>query len=822
MSSATIIGSTSSSKIRTVPARALLLSVCSLLLPVGAILLAPDWIESEGALLVWLPPILPAFLLAYYKGWHGASVALAGGMATLALVEVELSVLDLPAPGETVVFGVVAGLLTVTLGAGAMGELLLRAREDAEEAAFTDQLTGLPNRRHASLILNAHWGATLRGRGLAAVIFDLDHFKHVNDVHGHAEGDRVLQAFAGILSKRTRSTDLSARFGGEEFISLLPDCTLDRAVAFADDVRELFTELHFGWGNVTLSAGVAVVEEGMGSPDVLVAAADRELYVAKERGRNQVCAGNQSVAQLAPAEELPQVQPKALSDVTVLLVDDDAATLRATNRILTRAGCSVLSAESPKQAVNIITGGTSLDLIVTDIVMPEMSGFTLVDLATRVTPDLPVLYISGYAQEEVYWGGTPGARSAFLTKPMEVDELIKAVEGLLQPGPNEGLNVPQPAIEVESASEHESERWDAGDALDARILVLDDDPLVVRALVRLFKKAGYAAPIGLTDPRKVFQVLREQAVDLMILDIDMPHMDGFQVLERLREVLKPREYFPILVLTGSSDVDRRRAALAAGAMDFLAKPFDVVEARARVRNLLATRRLTRQLTGRGEELEHLVRDRTTDLADTRTELLHRLARAAEYRDDITGRHALRVGLMASRIAAEMGMKPKDIDLIRRTGPLHDIGKIGVPDAILMKPGDLSDEEFNTIKRHTLIGEQILGGSRHEVLTVASNIAVAHHERWDGAGYPHALSGEDIPIEARLVSVADVFDVLSHARPYKEASSPREAVREIKRCAGGQFDPAVVEAFGTICERAGADNLLSLADPIDPSTDTGLQ
>ena len=278
-----------------------------------------------------------------------------------------------------------------------------------------------------------------------------------------------------------------------------------------------------------------------------------------------MCAGNRSVAQLAPAEELPQVQPKALSDVTVLLVDDDAATLRATSRILTRAGCSVLSAESPKQAVKIITGGTSLDLIVTDIVMPEMSGFTLVDLATRVIPGLPVLYISGYAQEEVYWGGTPGARSAFLTKPMEVDELIKAVEGLLQPDPNEGLNVPQSAIEVEGASEHEYERWDSGDVLDARILVLDDDPLVVRALVRLFKKAGYAAPIGLTDPRKIFQVLREQAVDLMILDIDMPHMDGFQVLERLREVLKPREYFPILVLTGSSDVDRRRAALAAGA-----------------------------------------------------------------------------------------------------------------------------------------------------------------------------------------------------------------------------------------------------------------
>jgi putative two-component system response regulator len=190
------------------------------------------------------------------------------------------------------------------------------------------------------------------------------------------------------------------------------------------------------------------------------------------------------------------------------------------------------------------------------------------------------------------------------------------------------------------------------------------------------------------------------------------------------------------------------------------------------------------------------------LADTRSELLHRLARAAEYRDDVTGRHAERVGLLSSQIASELGMAPAEVDLIRRTAPLHDVGKIGVPDAILRKPGGLTPSEYQLIKTHTVIGAQILGGSRHRILQVAAEIAESHHERWDGKGYPRGLKGEDIPLSARIVSVADTFDTIVHMRPYKEALPIEAAIAEIARCAGDQFDPGVAEAFQAIILRVG--------------------
>jgi len=206
------------------------------------------------------------------------------------------------------------------------------------------------------------------------------------------------------------------------------------------------------------------------------------------------------------------------------------------------------------------------------------------------------------------------------------------------------------------------------------------------------------------------------------------------------------------------------------------------------------------------------------LADTRTEILHRLARAAEYRDDITGRHAERVGLLSSLIAAELGWEAQDVDFLRRTAPLHDIGKIGIPDGILRKPGRLTPDEYRIVQEHTVIGASILGGSHHRILQMASKIARGHHERWDGLGYPDALSGEHIPAEARIVAVADVFDVLSHSRPYKGAVNPAETLDRILQDRGSHFDPSVVDALQTIFHRAGPRRFMEAVDPIDPSRD----
>lgn len=815
---------------RDPPRRALLFSLLALAAPLAATLLAPEWADADGALLIWVPALLPPFLLSYYGGRRGAALALAAGMATLALAQVETLVLDVPAPPPQYVFGVVALLAVVAIGAGWISELLHRERDAAERSALTDPLTGLANRRHASVFLQAAWAQADRGHELSVVLFDLDRFKAVNDQHGHAEGDRVLKALGTVLAQRTRKADLSARFGGEEFIAVLLDCPVARAEEFANDVRELMGSMDFGWGRVTVSAGVCAAERSMGSPDVLVAVTDRALYQAKERGRNQVIRG-------APSPPAPAAAPVAsprrgsLEGARVVLVDDDDLSLRSTSRTLQRLGCLVRATPSPREALALLAESDAVDLLVTDIIMPDMGGFTLADLAGKARPGLPVLYVSGYAPEDVYWGGTPGTRSAFLGKPLDPDELRAALLRLI------GAETPpvaeaQPARAPSGDGEGEGQRLSRPDAVrdgeageeDApirpgRILIVDDDVAVVSALARFLTRAGYAPPIGLTDPRRVVDTLEEREVDLMVLDLAMGEMNGFEVLSAISEVIEEDEFFPVVMLTGSGDSDIRRRALSAGAMDFLDKPFDPVEAEVRIRNLLTTRFLTQRVARERDNLEDAVALRTAELADTRSEILYRLARAAEYRDDVTGRHAERVGLLASAMGSALGLAPRQVDLLRRTAPLHDIGKIGVPDAILLKPGRLTEAEFDVMKTHTTIGAQILGGSSHQLLEAARGIALQHHERWDGGGYPGGLRGPEISLEARIVAVADAFDTITHARPYKAALSPAEGLSEIVRGRGALYDPGVVEAFESVTQRVGLERLHEIAAPLDPFRDT---
>ncbi len=817
---------------RVTPIRAFVLSVVALAVPVAATVYAPAWVEADGALLVWLPPLLPAFLLAYYRGWHGASLALAWGMVTLALSQAETLLLGVGPPPWPYLFGVVTLLVVVAAGAGWVAELLHRERAAAERAALTDPLTGLPNRRHALVFLEAAWSAASRGRRLAVVLFDLDYFKTVNDRHGHAEGDRVLEALGGVLRRRTRGMDLSARYGGEEFISVLGDCGPSQAVQFAEDVRAALAALDFRWGRVTLSAGVSAAEEAMGSPDVLLASADRALYAAKEGGRNRVVRADAippDAAGPSVGSTLPLPAPTSLSEASVLVVDDDALALRATERLLGRLGCTVRAAGSARQALDILAGPDPVvDVLVTDVVMPDMSGFTLVDQASRVRPGIPVLYISGYPREEVYWGGTPGVRSAFLAKPLDPDGLRSALTALLgltgadisTARQGTGLAGAEPDGAVHATSpEEEAVGEQTPQRREGRILIVDDDPVLVRVLQRLFMRAGYREPLGLTDPRRVVDTLRDKDVDLLILDLFMPGMDGFEVMAAVSSVLGEKEYFPIVVLTGSDQPAVRRRALEAGAMDFLSKPFDPTEAEARVRNLLHARALTQRVSRQRDSLEEEVAQRTAELADSRAEILYRLALAAEYRDDMTGRHAERVGLLSSAIAQELDQSPRDVDLLWRTAPLHDVGKIGIPDAILLKAGRLTAAEFEVMKTHTTIGAQILGKSRHRLLEVARAIALHHHERWDGAGYPEGRRGAETPLEARIVAVADSFDTMTHARPYKAARPVAAALAEITRCGGSHYDPHVVDALLAITERIGAANLHHLAAPLDPLRDT---
>jgi putative two-component system response regulator len=346
--------------------------------------------------------------------------------------------------------------------------------------------------------------------------------------------------------------------------------------------------------------------------------------------------------------------------------------------------------------------------------------------------------------------------------------------------------------------------------LPARILVVDDEPANIRALTRLLSRSGYEEVRSTEDPRESLELYRSFQPDLLLLDLHMPHLDGFQVMEQLQEAVPDDEYFPILVLTGDTTPEAKERALGTGAKDFLNKPFDLTEAILRIENLLETRHLHRQLRRHNETLEERVRERTRELAEAQVEILHRLALAAEYRDDITGRHAERVGLLSALLAKELECAEEEIRLIRRAATLHDVGKIGVPDAILMKPGPLSPEEYGLMKSHTQIGARILSGSRFPLLKMAREIALSHHDRWDGTGYEVGRRADDIPLVGRIVAVADVFDSLTHERPYKLANTMDEAVDEIRRGSGNHFDPDVVQAFEALLEQGVLEHLDEMA------------
>jgi putative two-component system response regulator len=332
-----------------------------------------------------------------------------------------------------------------------------------------------------------------------------------------------------------------------------------------------------------------------------------------------------------------------------------------------------------------------------------------------------------------------------------------------------------------------------------RILIVDDESRNLDVLQRLLGKAGYEHLRCTTDAGEGLAYLRERLPDLILLDLHMPGMDGFEVMQEVREYVPEGTYLPILVLTGDLEPDTRQRALSAGATDFVTKPFEASEVLLRIRNLLVTRHLHLRLQRHNEELEEKVRLRTAELEEAQAEIVSRLAVAAEYRDDLTGQHAKRVGTLSGLLALELGLDPRYAELLERAAPLHDVGKIGIPDAILLKKGSLTDEEFEEMRTHIDIGARILGGSRFDLLRLAREIALSHHEKWDGSGYKGVV-GEDIPVSGRIVAVADVFDCLSHERPYKAAFPFSRVLDLIVVDRGRHFDPDVVDALLRLVER----------------------
>lgn len=338
-----------------------------------------------------------------------------------------------------------------------------------------------------------------------------------------------------------------------------------------------------------------------------------------------------------------------------------------------------------------------------------------------------------------------------------------------------------------------------------RVLLVDDDAGVLRAYTDLFVSMGYATEAA-ADGVEALHRLRLGA-DLVVLDAEMPYMDGFQVAKRIRELEEGADV-PILMITGyGSGLDRARA-LGAGVDDFLTKPFDPVSLRLRSESLVALKAANDRLRAQEEELETVVREKTEALQasldrtiqaerrlyDAHIDTIRRLVSATGFRDAETGEHVQRIGRYSAVLGRALELSPGRVELLRHAAPLHDLGKLGVPDRVLEKPGTLDTEEWALMERHPEIGWRILDGSTSDVLQVGAVIALTHHERWDGTGYPNRTKGEEIPLEGRICAVADVFDALTTHRPYRVPMSFEGAIQEIRRGCGTHFDPDVVAAF----------------------------
>lgn len=325
------------------------------------------------------------------------------------------------------------------------------------------------------------------------------------------------------------------------------------------------------------------------------------------------------------------------------------------------------------------------------------------------------------------------------------------------------------------------------------VVIVDDQQINVTLMQALIGKVGGCTPVSFTDSLKGLDWCLQNSPDLVIVDYMMPDLNGIDFIRRFRERV-PTGKVPVLMVTADHEREVRYNALESGATDFLTKPVDRMEFLSRVKNMLSLRQSHLFLTDRAAMLAEEVKKATAEILARERETVMRLAKAAEYRDPETGAHILRMAHYSRIIAGQLGLTEDEQDMILQAAPMHDVGKLGTPDHILLKPGRLTPEEFDIMKRHAPDGYEILRDSSSPMLQMAARIALSHHEKFDGSGYPNGTRGEDIPLEGRIVAVADVFDALTSERPYKKAWPVDDAVKLLKDGRGAHFDPACVDAF----------------------------
>lgn len=335
----------------------------------------------------------------------------------------------------------------------------------------------------------------------------------------------------------------------------------------------------------------------------------------------------------------------------------------------------------------------------------------------------------------------------------------------------------------------------SSDILHGKILIVDDKEANILLLERMLRGAGYVSISTTMDPTKVCELHRKNRYDLILLDLLMPGMNGFQVMESLKEI-ESGGYLPVLVITAQPG--QKLHALETGAKDFVSKPFELAEVLSRVHNMLEVRLLHKELHNYNDVLEQRVRERTAELKERYLETIFTMTRAAEYKDEDTGAHVKRISYYCREFARKLGLDEAFVDKLFFASPMHDIGKIGIPDYILLKPAGFMPDEWEIMKGHATIGAKILGNSKSPYLQMGAMIALNHHERWDGGGYPNGKRGEDIPLAARIMNICDIYDALRSKRPYKPALAHEKTMDIITHGDGRtqpeHFDPAIFAMF----------------------------
>jgi putative two-component system response regulator len=326
-----------------------------------------------------------------------------------------------------------------------------------------------------------------------------------------------------------------------------------------------------------------------------------------------------------------------------------------------------------------------------------------------------------------------------------------------------------------------------------KVVIIDDVQINVTLLQHLVRKLPDCEPIGFTDSVAALAWCLNNDPDLVIVDFMMPDINGIELVEKFRIRYADS---PVLMVTANHEAEVRLQALQSGVTDFLNKPVNNIEFLARAKNMLALRRSHKELRDRATWLADEVRMAKALIVKQEHETIFSLAKAAEYRDPETGAHIIRMAHFSKHIARILGLSQDKQDLLLEAAPMHDIGKVGTPDAILLKPGRLTPDEFAVMKQHTIIGHQVLSVCQSPRLQLAAEIAWTHHEKFDGSGYPRGLAGEAIPLYGRIVAVADVFDALTSSRPYKKAWTVEATLELIKASSGTHFEPACVDAFFT--------------------------